>query len=312
MTSLSAIPPIAAVLGLAAVLGALLVLRLAPAGSTGNHRRDRADATLDSLALQLAADLPERDTPAEPAVLEPSPSPSVVVPLAPPADAEPAREVWDPMPSEGTTDGPATSLVPEIAEVAPDPGAAYDALAASLHDAEDGASIALADLAGLAAAVRRGESVAEADPTHGPVTMLPAATTDAVQHDEPAALRRRAAGLRVEAHELAATDPAAARQACWEADLAAYDAVVIEAARRCGDTRLVSVRLRRRLALSLLGPHREPEALAATTTQSLADDVAGVRRVLAECLEPHERPALVHALGVLDLAPAGLTLDRAS
>ncbi len=63
----------------------------------------------------------------------------------------------------------------------------------------------------------------------------------------------------------------------------------------------------------MLGPHREPEALAATTAGTLAGDVASVRRLLTECLEPHERPALTHALGVVDLTPStDRILERAS
>ncbi len=212
---------------------------------------------------------------------------------------------------------PVAALPPVAPPGAPsDPGAAYDELASSLSHDDSPTAAALADLARLAATVRRGGPDTPASPAPAAPalrTLLPAVDADPVVHDEPAALRRRAAGLREEAHELAATDPAAARQACWEADLAAYDAVVIEAARRCGDTRLVSVRLRRRLALSVLGPHREPEALAATTTATLAGDVAGVRRLLTACLEPHERPALTHALGVVDLTPTtDRILERAS
>ncbi len=124
-----------------------------------------------------------------------------------------------------------------------------------------------------------------------------AETYEPVVHDDPDTLRELARTGTERSLALAEREPVAARQAAWEADLAAFDAVLLGSARRSGDHRLASVRLRRRLALASLRCERDPDQLASTTSASLPDDVRRVRAVLTAVVEPHERATLATTFG---------------
>lgn len=125
----------------------------------------------------------------------------------------------------------------------------------------------------------------------------PAPRLDPVVHDDVEVLRERARSGVERSLALADLDPVAARQSAWEADLAAFDVVLLASAQRAADVRLASVRLRRSLALTRLRDEREPAALAATTGASLTGDVDRVRAVLTGVVEPHEREALDASFG---------------
>ncbi len=128
----------------------------------------------------------------------------------------------------------------------------------------------------------------------------PASTPEApspVQHEPRERLLERAVLGAVRARALVDSDPVAARRLAWESDLAAFDAVLLGSAGRGEDRRLVSVRLRRQLALRLLAAERDPEGLATTRPEDVGPAVRRVRDLLRACLEAHERPALDAALG---------------
>ncbi len=113
----------------------------------------------------------------------------------------------------------------------------------------------------------------------------------------PEELQRRAVELMELAALVVRQDPEGARRQARAADLAALDAVLLESARRFGDTSLVSVELRRNLAAAALHEHDQ-----APGRLPLAGEVRRTRAVLRTVVEPHEASRLEESL-----APEPLT-----
>ncbi|WP_141015608.1 hypothetical protein [Nocardioides sambongensis] len=109
----------------------------------------------------------------------------------------------------------------------------------------------------------------------------------------------RAAERMASALDLADTDPATARRHAREADLASFEALLLESALMYGDTGLVTVDLRLDLATAVLADD-DPTAPA---DEPLADAVARTRRRLRGLAAPHERETLDFAF--VPAAPVG-------
>lgn len=116
-------------------------------------------------------------------------------------------------------------------------------------------------------------------------------TGGATEPTSPEELQRRGEELMGRAGLVSPHDPEAARRDARAADLAALDAVLLESARRFGDTALISVELRRNLAAAALHDHEQsPDRLPLTA------EVRRTRAVLRTVVEPHEASRLEEAL----------------
>ncbi|MEQ6901016.1 hypothetical protein [Nocardioides sp. YIM 152588] len=91
------------------------------------------------------------------------------------------------------------------------------------------------------------------------------------------------------AREAEPDDQRAAREHARDADLASFEAMLLESALRCGDTGLVTVGLRRDLAALVLDTSDEATAADVETLDAAVDRVRAALRGIAE---PHELDAL--------------------
>ncbi|TIC88427.1 hypothetical protein E8D34_05760 [Nocardioides sp. GY 10113] len=126
----------------------------------------------------------------------------------------------------------------------------------------------------------------------GPIDHLPAGPVDEpvrLPHHQPTVtyLLDHAAAQMGAAHQLDDTDRAAAGQHAREADLASYEAMLLESALSCGDLAMVTVALRHDLAVLAL-EHSD----AAAADETLAQSVRRTREVLRSLAQPHELAAL--------------------
>ncbi len=127
--------------------------------------------------------------------------------------------------------------------------------------------------------------------THVPDLSGSATCTTLAPVTTPHELRARAAQLMERAGARSSTDAQLARHDARRADLAAFDAVLLDSADRYGDVALVSVELRQQFAAAELH-HRDlmPDEL------SLDEEIQRTRGVLRTVLEPHELDRFEEAL----------------
>lgn len=119
------------------------------------------------------------------------------------------------------------------------------------------------------------------------------ATAATRRQDTPTELLERAVDLMAQARALAGTDLEEARACALEADLASFEALLLESAHRYGDPARASVRLRLDIAAASLTPYGADPLTS--LAESLAESVERTRRVLRAVVEPHELETLQYS-----------------
>jgi hypothetical protein len=134
----------------------------------------------------------------------------------------------------------------------------------------------------------------EVPPLLAPADHLRESATGETRGSDPRAdvneLLARAEELMTLARQLEKGDPEQARDRAREADLASFEALLLESALTYGDRELVSAGLRRDLAGRVLRQY--DESRAAGPVAALDTEIDRVRGVLRGVVEPHELEAL--------------------
>jgi hypothetical protein len=114
----------------------------------------------------------------------------------------------------------------------------------------------------------------------------------ALEQRDVTVLLQRADELMAQARHLEHRDPNLARARARDADLASFEALLLECARSHGDSGLVSVRLRQDLARKAL---QKLDERTVARTSSIGQAVDEARSVLRSVVEPHELEQLESA-----------------